>query len=276
MAQTVVLAAVIFAFYLIVRVVATAAAGLAHARYRAFRQLALRFGGRYESRGLTEPPTVSFLHQTAPVRVGVAPTYGVHHAAPPTRVIVRFPTAIPLRLELFSTARGGPNQPPKGTRVVQTGDPEFDRNYLTRANDADITREFLGPSVRWAIENLRRLAPPGGVLISVNPERLLVQVNRNFAQQADLLCFVVEQTLGIFDQLVVSVRLQLTQGIAILAAGPASLTEDGPPLCKVCGESITASHVVCKTCYTPHHRDCWQFVGGCSIFGCNGKDCVKV
>ena len=29
-----------------------------------------------------------------------------------------------------------------------------------------------------------------------------------------------------------------------------------------------------RSCRTPHHRDCWEFVGACSIFGCNGKQSV--
>ena len=29
--------------------------------------------------------------------------------------------------------------------------------------------------------------------------------------------------------------------------------------------------IVCSVCNTPHHRDCWEYVGGCSIYGCNGK-----
>jgi hypothetical protein len=195
-------------------------------------------------------------------------------AVPRTRVVARFAKGVPLRLELAPAARPSPNQPPKGTRVVCSGDPEFDRGYIIRANDPDITRDFLSPAVRWAIENLRRLAPPGGMLISVNPERLLVQVDRNMGAQPEPLCGTVAFALGILDQLVLSVQVRLSQGIAIVAAGPASADDAGPPLCKVCGESITDKHVVCTTCRTPHHRDCWVFVGGCSIFGCNSKQCV--
>jgi len=29
--------------------------------------------------------------------------------------------------------------------------------------------------------------------------------------------------------------------------------------------------VICVVCKTPHHRDCWEFVGSCSIYGCNSK-----
>jgi hypothetical protein len=276
MEQVVILGIVILALYLGVRFLATMAANVAGARYKAYRQLALRFGGRYENRGLSDPPTVSFQHSGAHVRVGLAPNVPGQVMVPRTRVVARFAKGLPLRLELAPSARASPPQPPKGTRVVNSGDTEFDRSYVTRANDADITREFLSPSVRWAIENLRKLAPPGGMLISVNPERLLVQVDRNLGTQTEPLCNAVALAVGILDQLVLSVQTRLTQGIAIVAAGPASAEDAGPPLCKVCGEAINDKHVVCTTCRTPHHRDCWQFVGGCSIFGCNGKQCAAV
>jgi hypothetical protein len=31
---------------------------------------------------------------------------------------------------------------------------------------------------------------------------------------------------------------------------------------------------ICETCLTPHHEDCWQYAGGCAIFGCR-KQLVK-
>jgi hypothetical protein len=128
--------------------------------------------------------------------------------------------------------------------------------------------------VRRAIEGLRRLAPPAGMLVSINPERLLVQVDRNLGLHSEALAYAVREALAIHDDLQVSVAARLAEGIAIVAAGPAAPADAGPPVCKVCGDPITEEHVVCSACRTPHHRDCWQFVGGCSIFGCNGKQSV--
>jgi len=42
--------------------------------------------------------------------------------------------------------------------------------------------------------------------------------------------------------------------------------------CPVCGQDVdvadTAVVTVCPRCETPHHRDCWDYTGGCAIFGC--------
>ncbi|MBV8559053.1 MAG: hypothetical protein JO116_26230, partial [Planctomycetaceae bacterium] len=70
------------------------------------------------------------------------------------------------------------------------------------------------------------------------------------------------------------VAARLNEGIEIVAAGPASADDAGPPICKVCGEAIVTPGVVCGTCRTPHHRDCWEFVGRCSIYGCDGKQSI--
>lgn len=264
----------LLALYALVRLLSGGIARLAGSRYRAYRSLAQRYRGRYESRGLTDPPTVSFAHAGSSVRVGLAPVVPGQPNRPRTRVVARFADGLPLRLELAPASRPAPPQPPKGTRPVALGVGEFDRTFLVRANDAEIAREFLRPDpVRSALERLRRLAPPSGVLVSVNPERLLVQVDRNLGQNLAWLDGAVSATLVLHDALRSSVASRAAEGIAILAAGPAEGAEIGPPMCEVCGDPIAGPHVLCTACRTPCHRDCWTFVGGCSTFGCQSKQC---
>jgi hypothetical protein len=241
-------------------------------RFRAYRQLATRYRGRYENRGLSDPPTVSFSHNGSTVRVGLAPQIPGQPMFPRTRVVVRFGQGLPFRLELAPYARPSPAQPPKGTRPVRVGDAEFDRGFLVQANDPEMARDFLTAPVRWAVGNLQRLGPPGGMLVSINPERMLVQVDRNLGALPASLSAGVAEALTIHDGLQSGVASRLGEGVAIVAAGPASAEDAGPMMCKVCGDPIgDAPRVHCATCRTPHHRDCWEFVGGCSIFGCKGK-----
>lgn len=258
--------------YLVIRLGALASAYLSGSRYRAYRQLATRYQGKYESRGLADPPTVSFSFHGSLVRVGLAPQVAGQALGPRTRVVVRFREGLPFRLELAPVLRPAPPQSPRGTRLVRIGDQEFDRGYVVQANDPDMAREFLSPSVRWSIENLSRLGPPGGMLISINPERLLVQVDRNLGLNAESLARVVQETLVVHDGLQLGVSSRMTHGISIVSAGPAEAEDAGPPICKVCGEPIVTTPVLCASCRTPHHRDCWEFVGTCSIYGCRGKE----
>jgi hypothetical protein len=269
-----VLGLIVLAFYVLVRLVATSGSWLSGRRYQAYRQLAALFRGKYESRGLTDPPTVSFSHNGSAVRVGLAPQVAGQSQAARTRVVARFSGGLPFRMELAPTARPAPSQAPKGTRLVRIGDPEFDRGYVVQANDPDMAREFLAPSVRHAISSLHRLAPPAGMLVSINPERLLVQVDRNLGLYPEVLAGMVGESLTIHDGLRQGVAARMGQGIDIVDVGPSEVVDAGPPVCKVCGDPILQSRVLCASCRTPHHQDCWEFIGACSIYGCNGKRSV--
>jgi hypothetical protein len=155
---------------------------------------------------------------------------------------------------------------------VKTGDMEFDRGFVVQANDAEMARDFLNPQVRWALGNLQRLVHPGGMLLSINPERLLVQIDRNLGNSTDALIYAVSESLVIHDGLQVGVRRRMSEGIAIVAANSQGDEETGPPTCKVCGESIDGGSVIlCTSCHTPHHRECWEYVGSCSIYGCGSR-----
>lgn len=271
--ELVVLGLIVLFLYICIRALSAFSAWMTGRRYQAYRNLAARYRGRYESRGLSDPPTVSFLHHGSTVRVGLAPTIaGQPGQIPRTRVVARFPKGIPFRLELAPTCRPSPPQPPRGTRAVRLRDPAFGRTYVVQANDEEMARDFLNEDVRDSVENLQRMVHPGGMLVSINPERMLVQVDRNLGQSAEALAQAVREALIIHDGLLDGVHRRMNQGIAIMDASQSWEEDAGPPICKVCGEPIEASAViVCAACNTPHHRDCWEYVGACSIYGCNGK-----
>jgi hypothetical protein len=270
--ELVILGVVVVVAYLFIRLTAKVGAWMTGARYRAYRRLAARYNGRYESRGLSDTPTVSFNHNGSTVRVGLAPTIaGQPNQIPRTRVVARFKTGIPFRMELAPVSRPAPAQPPKGTRPVRIGDPEFDRAFVMQANDQDMARDFLGPPAREAISNLQSGVSDGGMLVSINPERLLVQIDRNLGLNTEALSWAVQKALVLHDGLIEGVSRRVTQGIDIVDRPDGPDDDEGPPVCKVCGQPITGGAVVvCAVCRTPHHRDCWEYVGACSIYGCNG------
>jgi hypothetical protein len=271
--ELLVLGAIVLLIYLIVRLVARFGTWVSDARYRGYRDLANRYRGRYESRGLSDPPTVSFSHNRSSVRVGLAPTIpGQPNQIPRTRVVARFPRGIPFRLELAPVARPAPPQLPKGTRLLKLGIPEFDREFVVQANDLEMARDFLSAKIRGSLALLHRMAQTGGMLLSVNPERMLVQIDRNLGSNADVLGLAVREALVLHDGLSEGVALRLKQGISIVEDSTDSDGDGLPPVCKVCLEPIVEGPIiVCADCNTPHHRDCWDYVGACSIYGCNCK-----
>lgn len=65
----------------------------------------------------------------------------------------------------------------------------------------------------------------------------------------------------------------MRQGIQIVAPSERDVETLGPPVCKVCLEPINGGPVaLCASCHTPHHGECWEYVGGCSIYGCGCKE----
>jgi Prokaryotic RING finger family 1/Protein of unknown function (DUF3137) len=260
--------------YFFLRYLARFGAWITGSHFRSYRQLAARYNGRYENRGLSESPTVSFTYNGSTVRVGLAPTIvGQPEQIPRTRVVARFARGIPFRLELAPTSRPAPHQPPKGTRRVKLGDPEFDRGFIVQANDQEMAQDFLSPTAKQVVHTLQNGVHAGGMLVSINNERLLVQIDRNLGLKTESLAWVVQNALVLHDGLLDGVSRRITQGIAIVDPSGDAWEEDvGSPICKVCGEPIAGGAViVCAVCNTPHHRDCWEYVGACSIYGCDGK-----
>ena len=220
---------IVLAIYLVIRLMTNVGSWMTGARYRAYRHLASRFHGKYETRGLSDPPTVSFTHNGATVRVGLAPTVlGQPGQIPRTRVVARFTSGIPFRMELAPKARPAPLQSPKGTRLVSTGDPKFDYGFVARANDAEMARDFLCAPIRSTVIGLQQVVHPGGMLVSINPERMLVQIDRNLGTNADSLTWVVQQALALHDGLIDGVTRRMKQGVDIVEDGECWDEDDWP------------------------------------------------
>lgn len=51
----------------------------------------------------------------------------------------------------------------------------------------------------------------------------------------------------------------------------------GPPppadaRCLICRHALAGDIVTCARCRTPHHRECFRFVGTCSIYACGSRE----
>lgn len=62
-----------------------------------------------------------------------------------------------------------------------------------------------------------------------------------------------------------------------VAPAPCPLVLDLPvpwdAMCQVCGTGLTVERAVhCPKCHTPHHESCWEYAGGCTIYGCTAQN----
>lgn len=90
-----------------------------------------------------------------------------------------------------------------------------------------------------------------------------VETRRRTLAAIEPACAVLELLLGGEDEAPQG-AIQVTD-VLLQAAGPEAV-------CQVCGEPVGSGPVRCGKCATPHHRDCWDCTGCCSVFGCGCRD----
>lgn len=105
----------------------------------------------------------------------------------------------------------------------------------------------------WALvdRSLRR----GEALIAVRPAREPGPVSRLFALRA---CAGVRAP-----------RLATIGSAEGMQVG--DLRDSGAETCQVCGDRIVEQRVRCADCGAPHHPECWEYAGACSIYGCQSR-----
>jgi hypothetical protein len=127
--------------------------------------------------------------------------------------------------------------------------------------DPEAARRLLNEVVRWDIERLRTQPTASPLSIRFGRGELDVSKMMDVRSGSDLIS-LVEVVLDLYDQ----AMLTQTRDITFLEQQAAQVLEE--PVCRVCGEVIREGLVFCRRCKTPHHRDCWLYVGRCSVFAC--------
>jgi hypothetical protein len=228
---------------------------------RACDELARHYRGRVHRAGWFGHPRVSFRHRSVDVRVGIFAhgSHGTGHGSS-TRLQTAWLDAN------FSCSISHPARPPRltdhdGLISWRSGWRDFDQRYSIRTSDRTLTAALMNRVALHQIEQLRRQPHPGGLLVEIHRGVFQISKSSALGRPADLLAFV-RVGLELHDQTLLSA----TEGIAFLQQPVAQPLEH--VVCQVCGEQIVDDLVFCRRCKTPHHRDCWQYVGRCSVFGC--------
>jgi hypothetical protein len=229
--------------------------------YSAYQQLARRHGGTYECSGWFGYPHVRFTYRGAYVDVHMT-GYGPHRTprGPLTQVTIQWPN-FGFRCEVVCPPL--PQQLPsqEGLRGCWTGAADFDSRYTIRATEVQAAVNLLNNTVRWQIERLRTLSPGNYLHVEFSHGNLQIRKSRAIRQYIELEDFV-ECSLEVYDQAMIA----CSKGIEFV--GEQSAQPLGEVKCRVCGEEIQDNLVYCRRCKTPHHRECWQYNGACSVFGC--------
>jgi hypothetical protein len=232
-------------------------------RWACYRELAERFHGTLTETGWRGWPRVVFSYRAVPVTVE-ALARGPRDGGRGPAVRVRVPWRQgDWQVEICHPPRA---TPPRGARsgawqpLQLAGDAVPWRCSAWRT-DAAAAGRLLNDVVRWNLERLRSQPAVSPLSVRFGHGELEVYKRLEVRNGAELIS-LVETLLDLHDQAL----LTQTQDITFLEQDAAQVLEQ--PVCRVCGEAIREELVFCRRCKTPHHRDCWLYVGRCSVFGC--------
>ena len=223
--------------------------------------LARRFHGLCSGTGWFSVPRVSFPYRSHHVTVEAltqAPQDLGRGLA--VRVHLRWPIEA-LRAEIRYPAWPPQAAPTDGLEPLPLEAGGGAPRYSLRGTDQRATAEVFNEVVRWHIEQLRTHPAVAPLRIQLGGGAMTITKLMAIQHGPDLVRFV-EAVLDLYDQAL----LTRTRGITFIQQQSAQVLEQ--VVCRICGEEIREGLVFCRRCKTPHHRDCWQYAGRCSVFAC--------
>jgi len=231
-------------------------------------QLATRFQGRLEAGDFFTSPQVRLKFQGYPallkfVRVGKNTNHTVFTITWPDNT---------LRCEIYPQDIFSGFRKLWGMEDIEIGSASFDAAYFITGTNKAAVRDLLSAEVQSVILRLATLSSAnffasreiqvkwlGGVMTVTKPTRL-----NTFES--------LEQFLSLCGLLFSAALQTRSSGIEFVADVQEPDTSETQ--CQVCGESLAGDIVYCANCDTPHHRECWQYFGGCSTYACGWKKFV--
>ena len=153
-------------------------------------------------------------------------------------------------------------------RPVMTGDPVLDARFAVFSEQGRSVGHVFTPSVRDGLLSVHYLLDLPGVRLTLGG-RLLALRKTATAEQltVPVLQDLLARTRRLHDSLLEIFRVAAEPGVHFLERRH----DEVESRCRVCGEPLDAQPVFCVACETPHHSDCWQYLGRCAIFACGAQ-----
>ena len=216
--------------------------------------------GNFQPSSWGSAPRTTFRYGESWVSVTVA-AYGTSDSLPVLEISMTLPRVYPRLDVLPRHASHAHVELPPPLLEVLSGDPEFDQQFRTIARTPSDATASLSTGVRAAIEQLVRF--PERSWAEVNCARTMLTIRKRWlsTRPTDLIEFT-DIAVGLYDQLLIT----SSEGIEFVAPGDAVVIDGAR--CVVCGGTLETDIVSCVKCKTPYHRDCWEYAGACSTFGC--------
>jgi hypothetical protein len=253
-----------FVLLIIGMVIALVVTAQRQQRMQLLERIARRFQGRLEGGDLFSLPRVRLRFQNYPAlltfpRVGKRGHY--------TQFSIAWPDQR-LRCEVYPQSALSGFRRLLGVEDIEIGSPQFDKAYFITGNNRTAVRELLTADVQAAIFKLAASQNISFVVRDVQIEwaagRLTITKPCYLSTYESLEKFV-ELSTELFLAAIGS------QAGGIEFVGEVKEPDAGEAQCQVCGEPLARDLVYCASCNTPHHRECWEYFGGCSTYACGQK-----
>lgn len=175
----------------------------------------------------------------------------------------------PLRCEVYPETFLASVGKLMGMEDIVIGSPRFDWQFVITGDNEPGIKSLLNAQVQAVIFNLAQYV--AGIHVRVSSRSLTVTCRGHIPDFPRLIEFVrlcgelYEAALGTYGQGIEFLDEPATEDRA----------KDASARCMVCGEALQSDVIYCRSCRTPHHRDCWSYSGGCSTYGCREKTFVR-
>jgi hypothetical protein len=229
-------------------------------RKQMLQRLADHLGGTFVDGGLFGETRVDF---TIAGQGASLKFFGGSKGNPPyTRVLVGVRNRSPGTLHILQDGFAQSFLKIFGAQDLIIGDAAFDKEYVIKATPESLAVRIFSPEQRSAvIRTVRRLRGFADPSFDLDPNYLSVVVRQYLRKEEALntLITAAREFLGYV------MATSMPSGIVM---GELKAAEGG--LCPVCGTLLREPLARCEHCRTPHHAECWAYMGRCSTYACRG------
>jgi len=154
-----------------------------------------------------------------------------------------------------------------GAQDIQIGDTHFDDQFIIQGSPEAWVTGILDPETRRRILLLtsfgQSLLAGSAFSLEAGPSGVTITCGRNLGDDMPKLQSFLDNALALHGR----VLGRSSDGIQVLSGE----SHASRGTCPVCANSLDSNVQRCPTCATPHHSDCWQYFGGCAIYGCTSR-----
>ncbi len=166
---------------------------------------------------------------------------------------------------------------------VKLGDSEFDDLFLVEEERPGLAARLVNREVRESLLRLRKetmrdaTTPTGCAALTIGGRSIILKIQA--ARSTTTIARMREVVIAVADALASANGgegwLEAAEFPSRPPAGgnpPAAVLGSGA-ICLICGGRLDeAERVECRACRTPHHRECFEYLGHCAVYACR---CAK-